>query len=132
MLCRVPAFPDSQLRKSVREGVLTVEGQSTWHLTGGSGCDQEQITMALCPLLVGFQHPISCSLAGFSFRNWASIQGEDQNTQNGNYIAILALCWAYILSARLVEMQRKTEAEPGVEVHDGRMLYTEDVATTKY
>jgi hypothetical protein len=57
------------------------------------------------------------------FADWPGIQGEPENLARGNYLAILAFSWAYILTACWVEMQPGTVALSVFAERDDGMLY---------
>lgn len=52
------------------------------------------------------------------FADWPGIQGEKEGVGEGNYPSILALAWAYILSARWVDMQQ-SKLETSVDETSG-------------
>ncbi|KAK3166967.1 hypothetical protein OEA41_010092 [Lepraria neglecta] len=55
------------------------------------------------------------TLTGQSFRQWVEFEGDDQP----NLLAVLALAWSYILSARLIELQGRVGS---------KIIYTETTA----
>ena len=62
-------------------------------------------------LLFGIQTSKTCSFAtDVSFTNWPGVKGGHEAPVEGNHLGIIALAWAYILSARWIELQ---ETEPG-------------------
>jgi hypothetical protein len=57
-------------------------------------------------LLYGVHNSIGCAFAEHSrFTDWPGVQEIDGHTAEGNHLAILFLAWAYILSARWIELQ---------------------------
>jgi len=100
LIDRTPAIPSGRLLQ--RNG-RTVYGQSTWKYKRQDGCNLEQFTNTLRPMTLGIIRPTICTTEGSSFRHWRE-QGVE-NAKAGNCLAILIFAWAYILSARLVELQ---------------------------
>ena len=49
-----------------------------------------------------------------TFINWPGVKGGHEAPVEGNHLGIIALTWAYILSARWIELQ---ETEPGQPNH---------------
>src|SRR5438045_8413486 len=75
---------------------------STWH-TPESGYNLKDNTLH-CQLLFNIQR---CTFTDDSiFADWLGIQDEPEILSAGNYRAILAFAWAYILSACWMEMQQ--------------------------
>jgi hypothetical protein len=117
ILGRVPAFlakgltqhsgsPQLKLeQRGSKDSELFISGQSTWHTTNGD-CDLEDKIIPL-QLLLGIQRSTPCYFANDSrFANWPGLQDEGRRVVGGNYLAILAFAWAYIVSARWLEMQQ--------------------------
>jgi hypothetical protein len=116
ILGRVPAFlakgltqhsgsPQLKLeQRGSKDSELFISGQSTWRTTNGD-CDLEDKIIPL-QLLLGIQRSTPCYFANDSrFANWPGLQDEGRRVVGGNYLAILAFAWAYIVSARWLEMQ---------------------------
>ena len=120
LLGRVPPFPTSSLqthktfsslRYSHSHFGLQISGQSTWRTSLGE-CRLPSKTLRH-ELLCGVYNSVGCSFAEQShFMDWPGVQGEggsiideDGETPEGNHLAILTMAWAYILSARWVELQ---------------------------
>ena len=127
ILGRVPAFlanpftqysgsPHLRLehrRLNSSSSELLVSGRSTWRIAKGD-CDLED---KIIPhqLLLGVQRSTPCYFANDSrFANWPGLQGEQGSAVRGNYLAIVAFAYAYILSALWVEMQQ----QPDDATHD--------------
>ncbi|KAL9632748.1 MAG: hypothetical protein Q9204_003664 [Flavoplaca sp. TL-2023a] len=113
LLGKVPAFPTrsveahnklSTLRYHHSRLGLRISGTSTWRTSLGE-CDLPPKT--LCQeLLYGFHDSVGCSFAEQShFMDWPGVQEGDRQKTEGNHLAILLLAWAYVLSARWVELQ---------------------------
>jgi hypothetical protein len=114
ILGRVPAFlanGSPQLRleqRGSKVSELFISGQSTWRTTKDCGLEDKIIPYQL---LLGTQSSTPCYFANDSrFANWPALQGEGGSAVGGNYLAILAFAWAYIVSARWVEMQQSDAA----------------------
>ncbi|EXJ82251.1 hypothetical protein A1O3_06064 [Capronia epimyces CBS 606.96] len=109
MLSRVPAMHEklahsSEIRYSASSSdVLCTETSSTWAVLGESGCGITEKRQTIAELVqIGTSGSIPCRFEGPNNR-W--IGTTDENRDGDNYIGVLAMGWAYILSARLVEMQ---------------------------
>lgn len=117
MLGKVPSFPTALInnhgkaldlnlehRESSNNVSLFMSGVSTWETSAGQ-CDLRPRTLRR-ELLFGTQQTTTCRFSEDSrFINWPGIQnGQDQQV-DGNYLAVLTCAWAYILSARWIEMQ---------------------------
>jgi hypothetical protein len=100
LLDRVPAIPHG--RRLKRNG-RTVYGQSTWNFKPQNGCNLGEFTGDLKPLTLGIILPTICSTEGSCFHHWRGDAFDGREA--GNSLAILTFAWAYILSARLVEIQ---------------------------
>ncbi|RAL06091.1 uncharacterized protein BO80DRAFT_469972 [Aspergillus ibericus CBS 121593] len=90
--------------KSLRQGKdsLVVNGQSTWKVSKGV-CDLQPRVLPK-QLLLGVSTQLTVRLSkDSSFSNWPGVQGI-AGYDNGNYLSVLYLAWAYILSARWVEL----------------------------
>ena len=110
MLGRVPPIPDR-----CRYGLLTTALlASTWRVTGSKDCEISEKAIQIPPvqLRLLISTPTNMTLTGQSSRKWVEFEGDDQP----NLLAVLALAWSYILSARLMELQGR----------DGsKIIYTE-------
>ena len=105
---------------------LFISGWSIWH-TSESDCDLRDKIIHY-QLLFGTQLSTTCTFADDSrFANWPGIQGEPENLATGNYLAILAFAWAYVLSACWLEIQQDAVAL-SVSAGRGGMLYLYDQA----
>lgn len=62
-----------------------------------------------------FHHPnklkVSRRGAG-SFTDWPGIRGDHEISVEGNHLGIIAVAWAYILSARWIEIQETKPEQP--------------------
>jgi hypothetical protein len=100
LIDRTPAIPSGRLR---RNGWV-VYGYSTWKYKRQDGCDLKPTAKnILRGMTLGTMHPTICTTGGESFRQWGEQGAGDAKA--GNCLAILMFAWAYILSARLVELQ---------------------------
>lgn len=120
LLGKVPAFPTSSLQADETLSTLqyhhscfglSINGVSTWRTSLGE-CKIPPKT--LChELLCGVNKSVGCSFAEHPhFTDWPGVQegdgqtiASDGRTTEGNHLTILLLAWAYILSARWVELQ---------------------------
>ncbi|KAJ6024262.1 hypothetical protein N7540_005059 [Penicillium herquei] len=101
-----------------QNGILYVNGQSTWRTTEGD-CDLPSITIPK-KLTLGKGRKLAVKFSeDAAFSDWPGVQelpGYDQ----GNYFSVLLLAWAYILSARWVELLGKSAD------HECHLAYTAD------
>lgn len=117
ILGKVPAYLASgfaqpsgtpQLRleqRGSKESELHISGHSTWRTTEGY-CDLKDKIIPY-QLLLGIRQSTPCYFAIDSrFADWPGLHDEGGSAVRGNCLAILAFAWAYILSARWVEMQQ--------------------------
>ena len=118
LLGQVPALrrklqkPSPCRRASSPSKALYTRASSTWAISDPCSCGLEGKTKIIdTSLYLGTQTSSPCVLDSTS-RPWIGTTDEERN--KSNYIGMLALGWAYILSARLVEIQ-----EEGAE-----LLYT--------
>ena len=99
MLGRVPPIPDRARYGLLKPSPLA----STWRVTGSEDCEVsgKSIQIPSVQLRLFISSPTKVTLDGSSFRKWIEFDGDDQP----NLLAIIALAWSYILSARLMELQ---------------------------
>ncbi|MCJ1444800.1 MAG: hypothetical protein MMC23_005302 [Stictis urceolatum] len=113
MFGRLPAIPRSPTRTSTyttgSDSVLAIEASSMWRANADNGCgvDGKQRTIQ-ADLQIGYQRSTAVYFSGDCFRHW---QPEHNKKSTGNFLGLLALGWAYIPSARLVESQGKDGAK---------------------
>lgn len=99
------------IKGSGRDSCLVIGGKSTWSTTEG-GCDLEDKVFPQ-DLLFGIQTSKTCTFeTGASFIDWPGIQGDHESSVEGNHLGIIALAWAYILSARWIELQETRPGQP--------------------
>ena len=90
-------------------GDVFVTGTSEW-FTGTCGMEPKVIEH---DLILGVQKPTICTfIEDGRLSVWPGVQGKDEPESGGNKIAILFFAWAYIISARWLELQASV-AEPG-------------------
>lgn len=64
-------------------------------------------------MLFGIKTSKTCSFETVaSFKDWPGIQGDHESSVEGNQLGIIALAWAYILSARWIELQETEPDQP--------------------
>ena len=124
-LGRVPAYLADRLadpallkieQKDARDDKteLFVGGTLTWRTSSGD-CDTGVKSLHHY-LLLGMQNSILCDFTRDSrFIIWPQVQKEERNAGESNYLAILIFAWAYILSARLIEMQQVNGSSLGCD-----------------
>jgi len=119
MLRKVPSFPTSHINLKLERSEsrndrseLFISGVSTWETSDGQ-CDLEPRILRH-QLLLGTQRITTCYFSEDSrFIDWPGIQNSRDQPVGGNYLAVLTFAWAYILSARWIEMQNPESLERG-------------------
>lgn len=137
LLGRVPAFPcdlrqpkgqTSAPKYHYTRSTLRISGQSLWKISAGE-CESPPKQLHH-DLPCGFIAPVTCCLARSSrCTNWHVFE-EDRHQASGRHITIIILAWAYILSARWVELQRPASRLLYSEHKAERLGEREDTATT--
>lgn len=135
ILGRVPKFPKNPLLANNQSSTLQYRhsrfdlricGVSTWRTSLGN-CNLPPKTVCH-ELLCGVHNSIGCAFAEHSrFTNWPGVQEVDGQLIEGNHLAILALAWAYILSARWIELQSPYSLRESFPL--GGMYYSDLQAT---
>ncbi|KAB8201778.1 hypothetical protein BDV34DRAFT_202038 [Aspergillus parasiticus] len=126
MLFRVPALPAHLIRistvsfgSSSFKAVLSA-ASSISRVTEGSKCSVgEKVKETRNVLLLGIDTPVSCTCLGSVFRHRSWSSGSQRTVTN--YVGILSLAWAYILSARLVEMQQQRGRRFSIRMRKARI-----------
>ncbi|KAL2786384.1 hypothetical protein BJX66DRAFT_312899 [Aspergillus keveii] len=108
MLFRVPEIPAEAVQiyesnLATRKIILT--RSSSTHCTEGKCNSSIAERSTASPLLVGIQTPVACLLSGSGFQQ--PDVTADKPQRKPHYLAILSLAWAYILSSRLLELQKQ-------------------------
>lgn len=117
------------IRGSGRDSCLVIGGKSTWRTTEGD-CDLEDKVLTQ-DLLFGIQTSKTCSFAtGLSLTDWPGIRGGREGPVEGNHLGIVALAWAYILSARWIELQKTEPGQPNQK--NPRSYYLDPQAERQY
>ena len=134
LLGKAPAFPPRSV--SIQSGLSTlryhhsplglqISGSSTWCTSQGQ-CHLPPKTLRH-QLFCGFHRSVSCSFAdGSPWSNWPGVQDEDGE---GNHLAILLLAWAYVLSARWVEIQLQSDTMHYSDLQAPQLDNEEDIPT---
>ena len=86
--------------------MLEVRGRATWKYQPNKNCDLSEWS-ATKELTIGVTAATKFTAVGLEFYNWEETSGGRgiRSSENGNHLAILIPCWAYILSNFLVETQ---------------------------
>lgn len=128
---RVPKFPGrvvetdsgpSTLRYQMWNPDLYIQGASTWSTSSGD-CNFPPKTETRFFRYAVAQAKLCTLTAESSFADWPGVQGRDQDTIEGNHLAIIFLARAYILSARWEELQSSNDIDTG-RSHQG-MQYSD-------
>ncbi|RAK96546.1 uncharacterized protein BO80DRAFT_428968 [Aspergillus ibericus CBS 121593] len=102
------------------KGSLLVNGRSKWSTSRGT-CDLPPIVLPK-QLLLAVQSRLSVRLSEDApLEKWPCVKGLE-GYDNGNYLAVLYLAWAYILSVRWVEMLSRSAD------HESRMYYDVEIS----
>ncbi|PIG83844.1 hypothetical protein AARAC_001789 [Aspergillus arachidicola] len=110
------SFACEEKQSAQGKGSLFINGQSTWKASRGI-CDLEpRVLPKQLQLAVGSRVTVKLS-EDSPFLDWPGIQGLS-GYDNGNYLSVLYLAWAYILSARWVELLSRSAD------HECYMSYT--------
>ena len=124
-LHRTPSIPGSAhaVEKIVKKSIF-LEGHATWttsppERSSSYNCDLPG-TKKTPPrkVYIGESRPAVCSLSDDYFKDWPGLQ--PLPTPAGNLLALFVLGWSYVLSARLIELRRKTDKD--------KVCFTEDLA----
>ncbi|OCL08997.1 hypothetical protein AOQ84DRAFT_265988, partial [Glonium stellatum] len=106
---------------------LFIAGKSTWQTTANKDCDLGPKTIP-GSITFGVQ---SASFIEFSqdlpFLEWPGVDNSEECKSKGNFVAILALAWAYILSTRWVELLKtsdKTNSMSSLQYSSARALWS--------
>jgi len=135
----IPSYPADRLtdfnstrlklkhkRVNDNEYELLTEGTSLWR-TSERDCDTGIKTLRH-HLLLGVQHSTLCDFAAdHRLFKWPGVQNNQESAEGGNYLTVLAFAWAYILSARWIEMQQNEILWSGPEKSNG-MQYSQEQA----
>ncbi|KAL2416833.1 hypothetical protein ABEF95_001917 [Exophiala dermatitidis] len=122
LLHKTPALPavDVDVEEIVdsNKESLDLVGYSVWGL-GSTKCDLSHETKSsrAVEVQIGTSEPQSCTLSTEATLQWTGFRGFRTQGKTGNYLCAFVLGWSYVLSARLVELRRKSG--------DDRITYTE-------
>ena len=107
-----------KLQHQKERGEVFLSGRSTWR-TSEIDCGLGRKHLSL-RLLHGIKSSTRCDFDKDScFRHWPGILDGIEHAEDTNYLAVLAFAWAYILSARWVELQGSRNAPENAK----RMVY---------
>ncbi|KAJ5642676.1 hypothetical protein N7490_006676 [Penicillium lividum] len=110
------SFACEEKQSTQLKGSLFVNGRSTWRTSKGN-CDLEPKVMPK-QLLLAVSSKSNVRLSeDSSFSDWPGVQGL-AGYDKGNYLTVLYFAWAYILSARWVELLGRSGD------HECHMAYT--------
>ena len=110
------AFSCEEKQSTQGKGSLVVNGRSRWRTSKGI-CDLQPRILPK-QLLLAVDSRLSVKLSEDSpFSDWPGVQGLS-GYDRGNYLSVLYFAWAYILSARWVELLSRSAG------HECHMSYT--------
>ncbi|WEW58754.1 hypothetical protein PRK78_004222 [Emydomyces testavorans] len=114
VLHNTPAIPDSSGVTETAEGnCLLLNGYSLWKIHSISDCElntklKRSQSQAI---VIGELQPTYCKLSNEFLLKWSGLDTTPNTPQTGNYLCVFVLGWAYILSARLLELRRENDAD---------------------
>ncbi|KAF2457041.1 hypothetical protein BDY21DRAFT_385925 [Lineolata rhizophorae] len=122
VLGQIPAFPARFLPINTASSILQYnQSRSGLQISGCNLPPKEMRHELLC----GVHRSIVCSFTERScFTIWPGVHEGDSLVTMGNHLAILMLAWAYILSARWIELQVPHDPRTG-SPHPGGMRYSD-------
>jgi hypothetical protein len=124
LLHQMPSIPDQILFENVEGDNLSLEGHSQWRIDSSVDCDLTNKSKHSHPYKVhtGLAFPNFCSVTEES-SGWLGFEQAKICAPRTNYVCALTLGWSYVLSARLIELQKIT-------VHD-KVCYTNEKASSR-
>ncbi|KIW76721.1 hypothetical protein Z517_09165 [Fonsecaea pedrosoi CBS 271.37] len=123
LLHQTPALPSrAKIEELVSDTSTYLEGFSVWGLDAPL-CDLggNIKKSALQKIIIGSVRPTFCHFSNELPSEWSGIEGCHCTSGNGNYLFAFVLGWAYVLSARLIELRKESEQD--------HISYTEEKAT---
>lgn len=121
LLNKTPSIPQSiEVTECSGTKSLSLEGYSRWSVSPAyklpsHTCELPPIKTTLSrKVYIGESRPKTCSLSAEYISEWTGFQPLSEPMSN--YLSVFVLGWSYILSARLIEIRRKT-------AHD-KVVYT--------
>lgn len=128
LLNQTSSIPESaQVTESIENKSIFVDGYATWtvsppNTTLNDNCDLPPTKKTSSRrIYIGESEPGVCSLSNDFFSGWPGLQPLE--CPAGNYLAVFVLGWSYILSARLLELRRRTAED--------KVIYTNSMAQCK-
>ncbi|PLB54075.1 hypothetical protein P170DRAFT_397106 [Aspergillus steynii IBT 23096] len=129
LLSQTPSIPESaQVIEELGNGSLFIQGYSTWSVSAineqpNPHCELPPIKQTLPrKIYIGESCPGTCDLSNSYFPEWPGLQPLSNTT--GNYMAVFLLGWSYVLSARLIEVRRRTAKD--------KVVYTDNMAPSSH
>ncbi|KAH0830078.1 hypothetical protein FOPE_10333 [Fonsecaea pedrosoi] len=123
LLHQTPALPSrAKIEELVSDTSIYLEGSSVWGLDAPL-CDLggNIKKSALQKIIIGSVRSTFCHFSNDLPSEWSGIEGCHRTSGNGNYLFAFVLGWAYVLSARLIELRKESEQD--------HISYTEEKAT---
>jgi hypothetical protein len=124
LLHRMPSIPGQNVFENVEGDNLSLEGHSQWRIESSVNCDLTNKSKHSHPYKVhiGLAYPNYCSVSEKS-SDWLGFEQVKSCAPRNNYVCALTLDWSYVLSARLIELQK-------IAVHD-KVCYTNEKASSR-
>ena len=105
LIRRIPAMPNDEKLEQFSNGtLLEIRGRATWNFQPNTQCNLSE-SVAIKELIVGVTIATTFTAVGDGFQNWREAFDTRDISEQGNHLAVLIPCWAYILSNFLVETQ---------------------------
>jgi hypothetical protein len=114
LLNHTPSLPaEESVEDAVEGGVLSLTGCSRWKVTSTRDCDlaSKLKTSPRRRVNIGDAHPTFCKISDEFLPAWVGFEHVPNCVSDGNYLSAFVLGWSYVLSARLVELRKKTECD---------------------
>ncbi|KAF2181183.1 hypothetical protein K469DRAFT_671232 [Zopfia rhizophila CBS 207.26] len=127
LLNQTPSIPDHpNIKEIVENKLLFLEGSSQWNIGRSKRCGIDNATKKSRSqkVLIGLDMPGVCHLADDILPTWPGFESGLNKSSSGNYLAILVLGWSYVLSARLLELRKKSEKDKILYTDNKAMVFT--------
>lgn len=125
LLNKTPSIPQcTEVAECAGNNFLSLEGYSKWLVlpadkSSRSTCELSRFKKNLPRhLCIANSHPKTCKLSAEYIPEWTGFQPLQEPV--GNYLCAFVLGWSYILSARMIELRRRTA--------DDKLVYTNNHA----
>lgn len=130
LLHNTPSIPDSSsIIETVDDTTLFLEGHSQWKIDSPASCDLPSTKRSRPQQVqVGVANPAFGRVSNEFLPDWAGFEALPETRPVGNYLCAFILGWSYILSARLLELRRKTDNDKILYIDQQATLHGSDQA----